>query len=97
MGSCQPGTRNAYLLPARAAWASSWSGGTMQTHMLAGPLIPGTNRKDFSELRQFRNLTRTSEDPNICTRQPQTPDKRMGTLSAMFAKQEVPAVILVSS
>ena len=55
------------------------------SHVFAGPLSPGEESKDYSALRHCRNSNLTSE----VTRQLQTPDKGIETLSAKFTTKEV--------
>ena len=49
----------------------------------------GEDSKDNKALWHFKNRNLTSEIPYISTRRPQTPDKRIGTLCAKCATQEV--------
>ena len=60
-----------------------------QPHVFAGPLSPEANSKDYSALRLLGNCNLSGEGPHISTRQHQTPYKGIGTLSAIFATQEV--------
>ena len=67
-----------------------------QPHVFAGPLSPGANSKDYSALRLLGNRNLSWESPHISTRQHQTPYKGIGTLSAIFATQEVLKKILMA-
>merc|ERR1711867_242309 len=60
-----------------------------KAHLFVGPMNLASVRKDYSLHRHFRNCNHTSEIPKISTRHPQTPNEAIGTLSAMFAIQEV--------
>ena len=58
-------------------------------HMFVGPLSPGADSKDYLARLHFGNCNPTSESPKISTKQHETPDEGIGTLSAKCATKEV--------